>query len=406
MLRVFVEQLTREIHSRGLLLHQQLFADAEFGNIGIRAGGGALKRSPHGEHIQLPVQVVSSLFGGTVDHALRDGQHLTAIESKTVEPACTQKRLDHALVQISRGHTVDEFLKGGKRTVLPLAQDLLDELASHVLQRQKAEADMLARHRKEHTALVDAGRKHANASRGAFGNILRDLGLIAENAGEQGGKIRPWMMAFEIGRAIGNDRVGRGVRFVEGVVGKALHIGKERFGNLSLHASLGRTCEKALALGQKHRRLLLGHGAAHDVGVPKGISRDLAENAHDLLLVDHAAVGGAQDRLEKRRGVGHLFGMMTALDEGGNGIHGSRTVERDGGDDVVQALGREIGKHLPHSRGLKLKDARGLAGGDEAIGCRIVQRNFFHVKVGLLLADLLFGIVNDGQISQSKKIEF
>ena len=35
-------------------------------------------------------------------------------------------------------------------------------------------------------------------------------------------------MAFEVCRAVGNDRISRRMRFIEGIGGKAFHLGKNR----------------------------------------------------------------------------------------------------------------------------------------------------------------------------------
>ena len=162
-------------------------------------------------------------------------------------------------------------------------------------------------------------------------------------------------MTFEICRAIRNEGICRRVRLIKGVICKALHIRKQFCCRLAVHTALHSPRNKALTLGKQNVRLLFGHGTAHDVGVTEGIARDLAEDAHDLLLIDGTAVGRAQDRLQLCNGIAHALWMMTAFNKFGNGIHRSRTVKRNCRNDVIQPLGREIGKHLPHAARLQLK---------------------------------------------------
>ena len=213
-------------------------------------------------------------------------------------------------------------------------------------------------------------------------------------------------MLLEIRRAVAKHRIRSRVRLVEGVVGKAFHIRKQLGGNRRIHAALHGTGDKRLPLCQQHGGFLFRHGAPHNVRVPEGVARNLAEDLHDLLLIDHAAVGRAQNRLQQRRCVGHLFRVVAAFDKGGNRIHRSRAVKRDGGNDIVNALRHQIHQHLPHPARLQLKHAGGLARRNQPVGRGIVLRNRFQVKRRLALANLLLGVVQDGQVAQGKKIEF
>ena len=49
--------------------------------------------------------------------------------------------------------------------------------------------------------------------------------------------------------------------------------------------------DKVLPLLLHDRLFFLTHGAAHQVRAPPGIARQVSHNLHDLLLIDHAAVG-------------------------------------------------------------------------------------------------------------------
>jgi hypothetical protein len=65
-------------------------------------------------------------------------------------------------------------------------------------------------------------------------------------------------------------------------------------------------------LGVEDLLLLLAHRPPEQVGVAEGVARELLRDLHDLLLVDHQAVGRAEDRLER----GHHLGLELALELG------------------------------------------------------------------------------------------
>jgi len=52
---------------------------------------------------------------------------------------------------------------------------------------------------------------------------------------------------------------------------------------------------------------------------------------------------------------------------------GTGAVERDGGDDVLEAVGAEVLEELLHARGLELEDALGFAGAEEDEGGLVVE---------------------------------
>ena len=75
--------------------------------------------------------------------------------------------------------------------------------------------------------------------------------------------------------------------------------------------------------------LLLTHGTAEQVRFPQGITSQVLGDLHDLLLVDHDAVGFLQNRLQFHVGEINRFPPMLAVDELWNQtrIQGTRPVE-------------------------------------------------------------------------------
>ena len=88
--------------------------------------------------------------------------------------------------------------------------------------------------------------------------------------------------------------------------------------------------------------LLLAHRAAEQVGAAERVARELLGDLHHLLLVDDDAVGG-REQLVDRAGAADAIGCaaVLAVDEvlDHPGAERARAVERDGGDDVLEAVG-------------------------------------------------------------------
>jgi len=91
--------------------------------------------------------------------------------------------------------------------------------------------------------------------------------------------------------------------------------------------------------------------------------------------------------------------------------HGAGTVERHGGDDVLELVGLQPAEEALHPVGLELKDALGLAGGQQLEGGRVVHGkereieglSFAH-EVGTR-ADEAHGDLQDGQRLEAEEIE-
>jgi len=62
-------------------------------------------------------------------------------------------------------------------------------------------------------------------------------------------------------------------------------------GDTALYALFLISVNKVLALLRHDRRLFLRHGTAHKVASAEGISGEISDDLHDLLLVDDTAVG-------------------------------------------------------------------------------------------------------------------
>ena len=343
---VAVQQMPREIHTRRVLFQHQLFPFGIIGNLRIREGGLCLDLGDHAEHIQLACDIVAVLLRHGIDDLLVDREQPGAIDPERIKRARLDQGLDHALVHILARHALHKVLKGCKIMPFSLTAKRIHKLTAHVFECQKAKADGVVLSVKIGAAAVDIGRQHRDAALVAFSDIFRNFCLISKHAGQQCREIFTGIMRLEIRGSVGQHRIRGGVRFIECVVGEIAKVVKQLGGGCLVHTALRCARDKVLALGLQHVRLFLGHGAAHDVRVPKAVPCHLAENAHDLLLVHGTAVRFLQNGLQERRVVFNLCGIVAALDIARDRIHGAGTIKCNDRDDILKALGAQLHKHL------------------------------------------------------------
>ena len=207
------------------------------------------------------------------------------------------------------------------------------------------------------------------------------------------------------------------MRFVERIGGKREHIVKNRLRCLLRHAAaatavhhhspvfIGQTVDKDSAFLLHHILLFFRHGAAHQICPPQRIPGQLAEYLHDLLLIHNAAIGHIQDRRQQRMTHPHRVGMVAVMDILGNGIHRTGTKQRDNGDQILEAIGRQTHQHPFHTLRLELEHTHTVARRQHFIHRRGIQRNIRHRKIRLLLPDHPLGIVNHRQVAQPQKVD-
>ena len=93
-------------------------------------------------------------------------------------------------------------------------------------------------------------------------------------------------------------------------------------------------------------QVLLGQGgAAHQIGSPVRVSRQRPADLHDLLLIDNAAVGFFQNRLQQRVIVMHLFRIGTRSQILRNRLHRPGAVKRNHRNQVGDILRAHLHQH-------------------------------------------------------------
>ena len=113
-------------------------------------------------------------------------------------------------------HAGDKIIQRGKHTTaFAFAHDGIDERSADIFERLQTKADTLALAVcvEASKASVDIGRENGNAAMVTFGNVLARFGNVAQHAGEQRRHVLTGMVRLEISGTVGDQRVGRGVRF-------------------------------------------------------------------------------------------------------------------------------------------------------------------------------------------------
>ena len=123
--------------------------------------------------------------------------------------------------------------------------------------------------------------------------------------------------------------------FIESIAGKGDHFivnalrgGKgDAVFQTAGHAGGRITMDKGFAFPGHHVVLLLAHGAADLIAAAITEACQVAHNLHDLLLIDHAAIGDAQNGFQLGGGVVNGLRVILALDEARDRGHGPGTVQ-------------------------------------------------------------------------------
>ena len=262
--------------------------------------------------------------------------------------------------------------------------------------------------------MVDVRREQGNAQLLALGNVGGYLHGGVQHGGHQGRHILLRIVALEVSRLIGHHGIAHRVGFVEGIVGKIYDLIVDRlgrrlgypFGNGTADILTGVSIDENLALLLNDLQLLLGNGPPDIVCLTHGVTAQVPKYLDNLLLVDNAAVGHLQDRLQQRRFVGDLGGIQLVRDESRNRVHGAGAVEGHNSGDVFDGAGLHIDAHAGHTGGFHLKNALSLALGEHGKGFRVIVRHPIHSKIRLQQLDLLFRVLDHRQVPQSQKVHF
>ena len=184
---------------------------------------------------------------------------------------------------------------------------------------------------------------------------------VAHVERHRGGDELGRVVRLEIGGLIGDQRIGRGVGFVEAVAGEFRHQLEDIFGPCPVDAVPDRTLDEPRLL-RRHLLLdFLAHGAAEQIGLAEREAGQHLGDLHHLFLVDDDAIGLLQDRLDHRVQALDRLAAMLAVDVAVDVVHRAGTIERDDGDDVLEAVWLQLAERIAHALTFELEHADRVA---------------------------------------------
>ena len=243
--------------------------------------------------------------------------------------------------------------------------------------------------------LVDVRRQHLDPHPPAvvdvFDEELVPLGAV-HLGGEHGGHELGRVVGLEVGRLIGDQGIGGAVRLVEAVAAEVLDQVEDLGRPVPLQA-----LRATAPLMNWSRPWAMTSVFFFEIALIVRIrlgeldASQAVEDPHDLLLVDHHAVGLFQDLLEDGVEVDGLLAAVLDVDVFVDhaAVQRAGAIEGVGGDDVGEAVGLHLDQEVADAGRFELEDALGLAALEELEGLGVVEREAFEVDrgVGMPLVD-------------------
>ena len=421
--------MVRDIDAQNLLLLAQLEVAVPF--LAVRIGHAdletrALNITKHVEERGLAARAVLLTLYRGVDDVLgvvlvHKVHHLAARIARGVEGTCLDQRFDHAAVGLARVHALDKVVQRLKRAArLALGDNRLRHAGTHAADAGQAKAHALLGSRELGAGLVDIWRKHGDAVMTARRDVVHDLVGLARIGRQNGRHVLVRIVRLEPRRLHNQDGIAGGVRLVEGVRCELENIVPNLLGDLARVVVLDSAVHPVVVGGLvrailpvEHRRreqldLFLSHGLTDTrVRFALGEAAHLDGDEHNLLLVDHSAVGFAQDVVQTVVvGDGRLLAVHT-VDVGRNhaGAQRARAVQGDQCHDVLVLGGLHVLDRGRHAGGLDLEDAGGVTGAHELKDLGVVKGNLFLFDVDAeVLFDVGLGLGDNRQRTQAQEV--
>jgi len=265
-------------------------------------------------------------------------------------------------------------------------------------------------------APVDLRRQDGDAHPAALRREMGDFGGVITPDGQQGGHVLDRVMRLEEGRLAGDHGVVGAMAFVEAIPREVFDVVEDRLGGLRIDPVLRPALHKDGLVLQQVFFLLLGNGAAHQVGIAQRVAEQLRSDLHDLFLVDDNAERLLQDRDQLGVLVFHrLFPVQPPVVHG-DVLHRPGAKQGDGRDDVFKRLGAHLGQHFAHPGAFHLEHANGFPAPDQVehllhharllrIGrVRPVGDVLHRVADAVILLDQIARLAHDRQRGQPQEV--
>ncbi len=338
---------------------------------------------------ELSRQIVLFIFYNMIQNLYIDAHALLPGAPQAVHGPRLDKVLDGPFVHIPVRDPGDKIFQIGVGPPQPpLLHDGFDHRAAHPFYGRQGVADISLVHRKTRFPLVDVRRQYVDSHAPAGQNILRHLLGIVDHRSEKRRHELHGIVIFQPGRLQCNHRVAGRMGFVERIIGKIHHLIKDPIGRLfvnppgqaSRYAFFGAAVHKISPLLLHDGMFLFTHGPAHQIAAPHGVASQIPHDLHDLLLINHTAVGIFQNRLQLGTGIAGLSAVVLALDVLGNKIHGAGTIQGNTCHYIFKILRAQFLHEAFHAAALQLEDPLRPACADVGQHFGIIEVDVIHVQ--------------------------
>src|SRR5680860_526645 len=309
-------------------------------------------------------------------------QHALARTTRGVQSATLYQTLQRSLVQDRRIYAfakLEDILEG--TACLPLLQYVGDGADSHILHSIETKANAAVHRPEIQRGLVDIGRQHLYAHLVRNRHVEGHLVLGIHDAGYQGRHVLHGIISLQIGGAIGNQRVARGMRLVERVVPRFFHEVPKVINGLGSCAVLLSSLSELGLQPLQDGSDLLANTLAEIIRFRRGKAGDTLGDLHELFLIDSHAVCRAKHRLQPRIHVLHSFGVALVPDKLRDVLHRTRTIEGHQGNQIIKRGGVHLTHGIPHATGFKLEDTLRIPLGQHLKSLAVIHGNRVNVKV-------------------------
>ena len=169
------------------------------------------------------------------------------------------------------------------------------------------------------------------------------------------------IVRFEISRVIGQQRISRGVRFIETISRELRHQVENLFDLLRRILALRGALHEAFALLRHLLGFFLAHGAAQQIGFTQRVSCQSVRDLHHLFLIHNYAQRFLKNFLQFRKFVFDLLAAVLAVDEviDHAALDWTGPVEGVQSREIFDGTGLIFAQHVAHAIRFKLEHAGG-----------------------------------------------
>ena len=139
--------------------------------------------------------------------------------------------------------------------------------------------------------------------------------------------------------------------------------------------------------------------------LPEAVAGHRLGDLHHLFLVDHDAVGLGQDVVDDRVWRVPFLAMLAPAVIGDVG-HWAGTIERDGGDKVLEPVGAHLPQRVAHALAFHLEHPAGIASLQHLEGFCVVQGEAVEIDLDVEAFQEVFGATQDCQRGEAEEVEF